>query len=163
MVDFSVISSVFHPCFSENRFGKFCQDSTIDLSCDEGVLFIKGSFYGRLEQQVCPSAEYPIGDPALSRTDCQIDTSSILSSSCNGQNSCSLENSSDTDPCPGTYKYTSVAYECRMPWWWVFAMIIKRTATSQIRERMSKSLTHRRIKKCIRAESRETSSVLFSA
>eukprot|EP01006_Ploeotia_vitrea_P030635 TRINITY_DN63003_c0_g1_i1.p1 TRINITY_DN63003_c0_g1~~TRINITY_DN63003_c0_g1_i1.p1 ORF type:complete len:159 (-),score=36.46 TRINITY_DN63003_c0_g1_i1:135-590(-) len=54
--------------------------------------------------------------PSTSDTNCRSDNSlSIVSSQCDGKNSCSVEASNSVfgDPCLGTYKYLQARYYCR--------------------------------------------------
>ncbi|XP_056588712.1 L-rhamnose-binding lectin CSL2-like [Triplophysa dalaica] len=92
-----------------------CESETARLSCDQGNINVLSANYGRTNSSTCST-----GKPAnqLSNVQCRQSTSlSVLTTLCNGQQSCSIVvgNVAFTEPCPGTYKYLNVSYECITP------------------------------------------------
>ncbi|KAK3094138.1 hypothetical protein FSP39_024610 [Pinctada imbricata] len=86
-----------------------CEHKSSSVSCPAGHLIkITSANYGRTSKGTCRSS--------LDRdTNCKASKSlSIVKSICDGNNVCSLEatNSVFGDPCVGTYKYLTVAYNC---------------------------------------------------
>ncbi|XP_057175737.1 rhamnose-binding lectin-like [Triplophysa rosa] len=92
-----------------------CESETAHLSCDQGTIKVLSANYGRTDSTTCST-----GRPAhqLSNVQCTQSTSlSVLTTQCDGKQNCSIVvgNAAFTDPCPGTYKYLNVSYECILP------------------------------------------------
>ncbi|KAA0701436.1 Rhamnose-binding lectin RBL [Triplophysa tibetana] len=92
-----------------------CESGTALLGCSQGTISVLSANYGRMDSSTCSA-----GKPAvqLSNVQCTQSTSlSVLTNLCDGQQSCSIVvgNVAFTDPCPGTYKYLFVSYECILP------------------------------------------------
>nr|XP_055043507.1 uncharacterized protein LOC129430375 [Misgurnus anguillicaudatus] len=92
-----------------------CESNTTHLSCDHGTIKVLSANYGRTDSKTCSSGR-PAGQ--ISNAKCtQNTTLSVLTTQCDGKQNCSVAvgNMAFTDPCPGTYKYLNVSYECIMP------------------------------------------------
>ncbi|XP_056589525.1 uncharacterized protein LOC130409523 [Triplophysa dalaica] len=92
-----------------------CQGGSALLSCAQGTINVLSANYGRTDRTTCSS-----GRPSnqLSNVQCRQSTSlSVVTTRCDGQQSCSIVvgNAAFTEPCPGTYKYLFVSYECILP------------------------------------------------
>ena len=97
---------------AESIQDRVCEGSAMSIDCagrGAGVVNIQDASYGRQEgPDVCPHA-------ATSNQDCHAVTSTdIVSDACQGETSCSLSATNGVfgDPCPGTYKYLTVNYDC---------------------------------------------------
>uniref|UniRef100_A0A8C5CVT0 SUEL-type lectin domain-containing protein n=1 Tax=Gadus morhua TaxID=8049 RepID=A0A8C5CVT0_GADMO len=79
------------------------------------VIMIESANYGRTDDKICDS------DPAqMENTRCYLpDAYKIMSLRCNNRTQCAVVAGPDVfpDPCPGTYKYLEVQYECRRGNW----------------------------------------------
>jgi len=86
-----------------------CENERQKLTCpNDGKIFVMGATYGRQSRDTCPS-------PPMRKTDCTSASSEgKVVEMCDGQRSCSLHASNDVfgNPCPGTYKYLQVTYNC---------------------------------------------------
>ncbi|XP_073714988.1 adhesion G protein-coupled receptor L3 isoform X6 [Misgurnus anguillicaudatus] len=88
-----------------------CESYPIELRCPgTDVIMIESANYGRTDDKICDA------DPAqMENTRCYLpDAYKIMSQRCNNRTQCALVAGPDTfpDPCPGTYKYLEVQYEC---------------------------------------------------
>ncbi|CAL8328684.1 unnamed protein product [Lota lota] len=92
-----------------------CESYPIELRCPgTDVIMIESANYGRTDDKICDS------DPAqMENTRCYLpDAYKIMSlrqeSVCNNRTQCAVVAGPDVfpDPCPGTYKYLEVQYEC---------------------------------------------------
>uniref|UniRef100_A0A3B4AUT5 SUEL-type lectin domain-containing protein n=1 Tax=Periophthalmus magnuspinnatus TaxID=409849 RepID=A0A3B4AUT5_9GOBI len=86
-----------------------CESYPIELRCPgTDVIMIESANYGRTDDKICDS------DPAqMENTRCYLpDAYKIMS--CNNRTQCAVVAGPDVfpDPCPGTYKYLEVQYEC---------------------------------------------------
>ncbi|KAG8014830.1 Adhesion G protein-coupled receptor L3, partial [Nibea albiflora] len=81
-----------------------CESYPIELRCPgTDVIMIESANYGRTDDKICDS------DPAqMENTRC------YLPDACNNRTQCAVVAGPDVfpDPCPGTYKYLEVQYEC---------------------------------------------------
>ncbi|KAH9515232.1 Adhesion G protein-coupled receptor L3 [Bulinus truncatus] len=89
-----------------------CEDASLSLNCSRGeVLRIVRAHYGRFSLSVCNSH----GQTDGWRIDCFTNRAKdIISERCDGRNLCNVHVSSTvfSDPCPGTYKYAEVKFQC---------------------------------------------------
>ncbi|XP_055014543.1 adhesion G protein-coupled receptor L3 [Boleophthalmus pectinirostris] len=88
-----------------------CESYNIELRCPgTDVIMIESANYGRTDDKICDS------DPAqMENTRCYLpDAYKIMSLRCNNRTQCAVVAGPDVfpDPCPGTYKYLEVQYEC---------------------------------------------------
>uniref|UniRef100_A0A3P8PCI5 SUEL-type lectin domain-containing protein n=1 Tax=Astatotilapia calliptera TaxID=8154 RepID=A0A3P8PCI5_ASTCA len=88
-----------------------CEGSNANLRCDEGeAIVVYWADYGRRDTTTC-SQHRPTHE--IQNAHCPNPTTKVADS-CNGKSSCIIEASNSVfgDPCPGTYKYLEVAYDC---------------------------------------------------
>ncbi|XP_047674754.1 adhesion G protein-coupled receptor L2-like isoform X8 [Tachysurus fulvidraco] len=88
-----------------------CEGYPIDLRCPgSDVIMIETANYGRTDDKICDA------DPVqMENINCYLpDAYKIISQRCNNRTQCVVITGSDVfpDPCPGTYKYLEVQYEC---------------------------------------------------
>ncbi|XP_068444293.1 adhesion G protein-coupled receptor L3-like isoform X9 [Clinocottus analis] len=88
-----------------------CESYPIELRCPgTDVIMIESANYGRTDDKICDA------DPAqMENTRCYLpDAYKIMSMRCNNRTQCAVVAGPDVfpDPCPGTYKYLEVQYEC---------------------------------------------------
>ncbi|XP_038615713.1 adhesion G protein-coupled receptor L3 isoform X4 [Tachyglossus aculeatus] len=88
-----------------------CESYPIELRCPgTDVIMIESANYGRTDDKICDS------DPAqMENIRCYLpDAYKIMSQRCNNRTQCAVIAGPDVfpDPCPGTYKYLEVQYEC---------------------------------------------------
>nr|XP_057921868.1 adhesion G protein-coupled receptor L3-like isoform X9 [Doryrhamphus excisus] len=88
-----------------------CEGYPIELRCPgTDVIMIESANYGRTDDKICDA------DPAqMENTRCYLpDAYKIMSQRCNNRTQCAVIAGPDVfpDPCPGTYKYLEVQYEC---------------------------------------------------
>uniref|UniRef100_A0A674D3U0 Adhesion G protein-coupled receptor L3 n=1 Tax=Salmo trutta TaxID=8032 RepID=A0A674D3U0_SALTR len=88
-----------------------CESYPIELRCPgTDVIMIESANYGRTDDKICDA------DPAqMENTRCYLpDAYKIMSQRCNNRTQCAVVAGLDVfpDPCPGTYKYLEVQYEC---------------------------------------------------
>ncbi|XP_062864946.1 adhesion G protein-coupled receptor L3-like [Trichomycterus rosablanca] len=88
-----------------------CESYSIELRCPgTDVIMIESANYGRTDDKICDA------DPAqMENTRCYLpDAYKIMSQRCNNRTQCAVVAGPDAfpDPCPGTYKYLEVQYEC---------------------------------------------------
>uniref|UniRef100_A0A3P9DNZ7 SUEL-type lectin domain-containing protein n=1 Tax=Maylandia zebra TaxID=106582 RepID=A0A3P9DNZ7_9CICH len=89
-------------CFSFN---------SMNTSSDDGhIIAVHWANYGRRDTTTC---SYQRPECEIQNARC-INPTSKVADSCNGKRSCIIEASNSVfgDPCPGTYKYLEVAYDC---------------------------------------------------
>ncbi|XP_006003473.1 adhesion G protein-coupled receptor L2 isoform X2 [Latimeria chalumnae] len=88
-----------------------CEGYPIDLRCPgSDVIMIESANYGRTDDKICDADPFQ-----MENTDCYLpDAYKIMSQRCNNRTQCIVITGSDVfpDPCPGTYKYLEVQYEC---------------------------------------------------
>ncbi|XP_056882538.1 adhesion G protein-coupled receptor L3-like isoform X13 [Takifugu flavidus] len=88
-----------------------CEGYPIELRCPgTDVIMIESANYGRTDDKICDA------DLAqMENTRCYLpDAYKIMSQRCNNRTQCAVVAGPDVfpDPCPGTYKYLEVQYEC---------------------------------------------------
>ncbi|KAM7394184.1 hypothetical protein PAMP_020998 [Pampus punctatissimus] len=88
-----------------------CESYPIELRCPgTDVIMIESANFGRTDDKICDS------DPAqMENTRCYLpDAYKIMSLRCNNRTQCVVLAGPDIfpDPCPGTFKYLEVQYEC---------------------------------------------------
>nr|XP_023685397.1 adhesion G protein-coupled receptor L3-like isoform X2 [Paramormyrops kingsleyae] len=88
-----------------------CESYPIELRCPgTDVIMIESANYGRTDDKICDA------DPVqMENTRCYLpDAYKIMSQRCNNRTQCAVVAGPDVfpDPCPGTYKYLEVQYEC---------------------------------------------------
>ncbi|XP_028855531.1 adhesion G protein-coupled receptor L2 isoform X5 [Denticeps clupeoides] len=88
-----------------------CEGYPIDLRCPgSDVIMIESANYGRTDDKICDADPYQ-----MENINCYLpDAYKIMSQRCNNRTQCIVITGSDVfpDPCPGTYKYLEVQYEC---------------------------------------------------
>ncbi|XP_027758181.1 adhesion G protein-coupled receptor L2 isoform X14 [Empidonax traillii] len=88
-----------------------CEGYSIDLRCPgSDVIMIESANYGRTDDKICDADPFQ-----MENTECFLpDAYKIMTQRCNNRTQCIVVTGSDVfpDPCPGTYKYLEVQYEC---------------------------------------------------
>ncbi|XP_068196232.1 adhesion G protein-coupled receptor L2-like isoform X2 [Antennarius striatus] len=88
-----------------------CEGYAIDLRCPgSDVIMIETANYGRTDDKICDADPFQ-----MENINCYLpDAYKIISQRCNNRTQCVVVTGSDVfpDPCPGTYKYLEVQYEC---------------------------------------------------
>ncbi|XP_061549873.1 adhesion G protein-coupled receptor L2-like isoform X4 [Phycodurus eques] len=88
-----------------------CEGYAIDLRCPgSDVIMIETANYGRTDDKICDADPFQ-----MENVNCYLpDAYKIISQRCNNRTQCVVVTGSDVfpDPCPGTYKYLEVQYEC---------------------------------------------------
>ncbi|NP_001353777.1 adhesion G protein-coupled receptor L2b.1 isoform X4 [Danio rerio] len=88
-----------------------CEGYPIDLRCPgSDVIMIETANYGRTDNKICDADPFQ-----MDNINCYLpDAYKIVSQRCNNRTQCVVNTGSDVfpDPCPGTYKYLEVQYEC---------------------------------------------------
>ncbi|KAG8555295.1 hypothetical protein GDO81_017657 [Engystomops pustulosus] len=88
-----------------------CEGYPIDLRCPgSDVIMIESANYGRTDDKICDADPFQ-----MENVDCHLpDAYKIMSQRCNNRTQCVVITGSEVfpDPCPGTYKYLEVQYEC---------------------------------------------------
>ncbi|XP_019900840.1 adhesion G protein-coupled receptor L2 isoform X10 [Esox lucius] len=88
-----------------------CEGYAIDLRCPGAdVIMIETANYGRTDDKICDADPFQ-----MENVNCYLpDAYKIISQRCNNRTQCVVVTGSDVfpDPCPGTYKYLEVQYEC---------------------------------------------------
>ncbi|XP_034744063.1 adhesion G protein-coupled receptor L2-like isoform X6 [Etheostoma cragini] len=88
-----------------------CEGYAIDLRCPgSDVIMIETANYGRTDDKICDADPFQ-----MENVNCYLpDAYKIISQRCNNRTQCVVITGSDVfpDPCPGTYKYLEVQYEC---------------------------------------------------
>uniref|UniRef100_A0A673WQT0 Adhesion G protein-coupled receptor L1a n=1 Tax=Salmo trutta TaxID=8032 RepID=A0A673WQT0_SALTR len=108
----------FYPVFlrSAMPFGLMrrelaCEGYPIELRCPgSDVIMIETANYGRTDDKICDADPFQ-----MENVQCYLpDAFKIMSQRCNNRTQCVVVAGSDVfpDPCPGTYKYLEIQYEC---------------------------------------------------
>ncbi|XP_078070273.1 adhesion G protein-coupled receptor L3-like isoform X2 [Mustelus asterias] len=88
-----------------------CESYPIELRCPgTDVIMIESANYGRTDDRICDADQ-----AQMENIRCFLpDAYKIMSQRCNNRTQCSVVAGPDVfpDPCPGTYKYLEVQYEC---------------------------------------------------
>ncbi|XP_071782576.1 adhesion G protein-coupled receptor L2b.1 [Centroberyx gerrardi] len=88
-----------------------CEGYAIDVRCPgSDVIMIETANYGRTDDKICDADPFQ-----MENVNCYLpDAYKIISQRCNNRTQCVVVTGSDVfpDPCPGTYKYLEVQYEC---------------------------------------------------
>ncbi|XP_072925365.1 adhesion G protein-coupled receptor L1 isoform X11 [Hemitrygon akajei] len=88
-----------------------CEGYPIELRCPgSDVIMIESANYGRTDNKICDADLFQ-----MENVECYLpDTFKIMSQRCNNRTQCVVVAGSDVfpDPCPGTYKYLEIQYEC---------------------------------------------------
>uniref|UniRef100_A0ABM5G8I3 Adhesion G protein-coupled receptor L2 isoform X5 n=1 Tax=Pogona vitticeps TaxID=103695 RepID=A0ABM5G8I3_9SAUR len=88
-----------------------CEGYSIDLRCPgSDVIMIESANYGRTDDKICDADPFQ-----MENTECFLpDAYKIMTQRCNNRTQCIVVTGSEVfpDPCPGTYKYLEVQYEC---------------------------------------------------
>ncbi|XP_033826885.1 adhesion G protein-coupled receptor L1 isoform X1 [Periophthalmus magnuspinnatus] len=88
-----------------------CEGYPIELRCPgSDVIMIETANYGRTDDKICDADPFQ-----MENTQCYLpDAFKIMSQRCNNRTQCVVVAGSDVfpDPCPGTYKYLEIQYEC---------------------------------------------------
>uniref|UniRef100_A0A8C6TRC1 Adhesion G protein-coupled receptor L1a n=1 Tax=Neogobius melanostomus TaxID=47308 RepID=A0A8C6TRC1_9GOBI len=88
-----------------------CEGYPIELRCPgSDVIMIETANYGRTDDKICDADPFQ-----MENTQCYLpDAFKIMSLRCNNRTQCVVVAGSDVfpDPCPGTYKYLEIQYEC---------------------------------------------------
>uniref|UniRef100_A0A672RAQ2 Adhesion G protein-coupled receptor L2 n=1 Tax=Sinocyclocheilus grahami TaxID=75366 RepID=A0A672RAQ2_SINGR len=88
-----------------------CEGYPIDLRCPgSDVIMIESANYGRTDDKICDADPFQ-----MENINCYLpDAFKIMSQRCNNKTQCIVITGPDVfpDPCPGTYKYLEVQYEC---------------------------------------------------
>ncbi|XP_033105774.1 uncharacterized protein LOC117108037 [Anneissia japonica] len=88
-----------------------CERESISIECGALNVLIYSASYGRHNDWICPHR-------SIQTTECEADTSlSVATEHCQGARSCTISANNNVfgDPCPGTFKYLEVAYDCVQP------------------------------------------------
>nr|XP_015211206.1 PREDICTED: adhesion G protein-coupled receptor L2 isoform X6 [Lepisosteus oculatus] len=105
-----------------------CEGYPIDLRCPgSDVIMIESANYGRTDDKICDADPFQ-----MENINCYLpDAYKIMSQRCNNRTQCVVITGSDVfpDPCPGTYKYLEVQYEC-VPYIFVCPGTLKAVADS---------------------------------
>ena len=85
-----------------------CNDETMHINCSSGsVVDVISAFYGRLDLTTCQHK-------SMKSTSCSLPGAiHSVRTICQNKTTCDVKMFSFADPCPGTYKYMNVTYECR--------------------------------------------------
>ncbi|XP_028840923.1 adhesion G protein-coupled receptor L1 isoform X3 [Denticeps clupeoides] len=88
-----------------------CEGYPIELRCPgSDVIMIETANYGRTDDKICDADPYQ-----MENVQCYLpDAFKIMSQRCNNRTQCVVVAGADVfpDPCPGTYKYLEIQYEC---------------------------------------------------
>ncbi|XP_061739973.1 adhesion G protein-coupled receptor L2 isoform X4 [Nerophis ophidion] len=88
-----------------------CEGYPIDLRCPgSDVITIESANYGRTDDKICDADPFQ-----MENINCYLpEAYKIMAQRCNNRTQCIVITGSDVfpDPCPGTYKYLEVQYEC---------------------------------------------------
>ncbi|XP_056882559.1 adhesion G protein-coupled receptor L3-like isoform X32 [Takifugu flavidus] len=106
-----------------------CEGYPIELRCPgTDVIMIESANYGRTDDKICDA------DLAqMENTRCYLpDAYKIMSQRCNNRTQCAVVAGPDVfpDPCPGTYKYLEVQYEC-VPYIFLCPGLLRRVYQSE--------------------------------
>ncbi|XP_077576026.1 adhesion G protein-coupled receptor L1b isoform X2 [Stigmatopora nigra] len=88
-----------------------CEGYPIELRCPgSDVVMVETANYGRTDDKICDAEPFQ-----MENTQCYLpDALKIMSQRCNNRTQCVVVAGVDVfpDPCPGTYKYLEIQYEC---------------------------------------------------
>uniref|UniRef100_A0A672HIB7 Adhesion G protein-coupled receptor L1a n=1 Tax=Salarias fasciatus TaxID=181472 RepID=A0A672HIB7_SALFA len=88
-----------------------CEGYPIELRCPgSDVVMVETANYGRTDDKICDADPFQ-----MENTQCYLpDALKIMSQRCNNRTQCVVVAGVDVfpDPCPGTYKYLEIQYEC---------------------------------------------------
>ncbi|XP_063060319.1 adhesion G protein-coupled receptor L1-like [Engraulis encrasicolus] len=88
-----------------------CEGYPIELRCPgSDVIMIETANYGRTDDKICDADPFQ-----MENVNCYLpDAFKIMSQRCNNRTQCVVVAGADVfpDPCPGTYKYLEIQYEC---------------------------------------------------
>ncbi|KAL2101598.1 hypothetical protein ACEWY4_003359 [Coilia grayii] len=88
-----------------------CEGYPIELRCPgSDVIMIEAANYGRTDDKICDADPFQ-----MENVQCYLpDAFKIMSQRCNNRTQCVVVAGADAfpDPCPGTYKYLEIQYEC---------------------------------------------------
>ncbi|XP_060037844.1 adhesion G protein-coupled receptor L1 isoform X2 [Erinaceus europaeus] len=88
-----------------------CEGYPIELRCPgSDVVMVENANYGRTDDKICDADPFQ-----MENVQCYLpDAFKIMSQRCNNRTQCVVVAGSDAfpDPCPGTYKYLEVQYDC---------------------------------------------------
>ncbi|XP_025048532.1 adhesion G protein-coupled receptor L1 isoform X4 [Alligator sinensis] len=88
-----------------------CEGYPIELRCPgSDVIMVENANYGRTDDKICDADPFQ-----MENVQCYLpDAFKIMSQRCNNRTQCVVVAGSDAfpDPCPGTYKYLEVQYDC---------------------------------------------------
>uniref|UniRef100_H2UF73 Adhesion G protein-coupled receptor L1 n=1 Tax=Takifugu rubripes TaxID=31033 RepID=H2UF73_TAKRU len=88
-----------------------CEGYPIELRCPgSDVIMVETANYGRTDDKICDADPFQ-----MENVQCYLpDAFKIMSQRCNNRTQCVVVAGSDVfpDPCPGTYKYLEIQYEC---------------------------------------------------
>ncbi|XP_048104925.1 adhesion G protein-coupled receptor L1-like [Alosa alosa] len=88
-----------------------CEGYPIELRCPgSDVIMIEQANYGRTDDKICDADPFQ-----MENVQCYLpDAFKIMSQRCNNRTQCVVVAGADVfpDPCPGTYKYLEIQYEC---------------------------------------------------
>ena len=83
-----------------------CEGQNSTLFCSVGVIYVHSAIYGRDTLNKCNSSR-------IHMLGCHTDQAYLWKSRCSGRTSCSVFTTNHYyDPCPDTYKYLDVIYDC---------------------------------------------------
>uniref|UniRef100_A0A8C0B147 Adhesion G protein-coupled receptor L1 n=1 Tax=Buteo japonicus TaxID=224669 RepID=A0A8C0B147_9AVES len=88
-----------------------CEGYPIELRCPgRDVVMVENANYGRTDDKICDADPFQ-----MENVQCYLpDAFKIMAQRCNNRTQCVVVAGSDAfpDPCPGTYKYLEVQYDC---------------------------------------------------
>uniref|UniRef100_A0A3P8W571 SUEL-type lectin domain-containing protein n=1 Tax=Cynoglossus semilaevis TaxID=244447 RepID=A0A3P8W571_CYNSE len=88
-----------------------CEGYPIELRCPgSDVVMVETANYGRTDDKICDADPFQ-----MENTQCYLpDALKIMGQRCNNRTQCVVVAGVDVfpDPCPGTYKYLEIQYEC---------------------------------------------------
>ncbi|XP_040436985.1 LOW QUALITY PROTEIN: adhesion G protein-coupled receptor L1-like, partial [Falco naumanni] len=88
-----------------------CEGYPIELRCPgSDVVMVENANYGRTDDKICDADPFQ-----MENVQCYLpDAFKIMAQRCNNRTQCVVVAGSDAfpDPCPGTYKYLEVQYDC---------------------------------------------------
>ncbi|XP_059902420.1 adhesion G protein-coupled receptor L1-like isoform X3 [Gadus macrocephalus] len=88
-----------------------CEGYPIELRCPgSDVVMVETANYGRTDDKICDADPFQ-----MENTQCYLpDALKIMAQRCNNRTQCVVVAGVDVfpDPCPGTYKYLEIQYEC---------------------------------------------------
>lgn len=86
-----------------------CENANVELTCPEGeMVFVTAASFGRSDENTCFTPV--VGDTVCTAAGAMATVSAL----CNGRSGCQVGAVTGLfgDPCPGTYKYLTVAHAC---------------------------------------------------